>query len=73
MRYRQRLLGASNRAFTRTECPQPCLVQRQSNSRGWLHRMFPRKRHQMRHLFDLTCLLAKQMLSQLSYTPTTTI
>ncbi len=45
-------------------------VQRQSNSRGWLHRMFPCKRHQMRHLYDLTCLLAKQVLSQLSYTPT---
>jgi hypothetical protein len=24
----------------------------------------------MRHLFDLLCLLAKQVLSQLSYTPT---
>src|SRR6266700_2030761 len=45
-------------------------VQRQSNSRGWLHRVFPRKRHQMRHLCDLVCLLAKQVLSQLSYTPT---
>jgi hypothetical protein len=32
--------------------------------------MFPRKRHQMRHLYDLACLLAKQVLSQLSYTPT---
>ena len=32
--------------------------------------MFPRKRHQMRHLCDLACLLAKQVLSQLSYTPT---
>ena len=31
--------------------------------------MFPRKRHQMRHLCDLPCLLAKQVLSQLSYTP----
>src|SRR5882762_5866698 len=48
-------------------------VQRQSNSRGWLHRAFPCKRHQMRHLCDLTCLLAKQMLSQLSYTPPATI
>src|SRR5438132_9404847 len=48
-------------------------VQRQSNSRGWLPRAFARKRHQMRHLCDLLCLLAKQMLSQLSYTPTTTI
>src|SRR6202045_1172905 len=45
-------------------------VQRQSNSRGWLHRVVPRKRHQMRHLCDLACLLAKQVLSQLSYTPT---
>jgi hypothetical protein len=35
-------------------------VQRQSNSRGWLHRVVPRKRHQMRHLCDLACLLAKQ-------------
>ena len=25
--------------------------------------MFPRKRHQMRHLCDLACLLAKQVLS----------
>jgi hypothetical protein len=25
-------------------------VQRQFNSRGWLHRVSPRKRHQMRHL-----------------------
>jgi hypothetical protein len=32
--------------------------------------VFPRKRHQMRHLCDLPCLLAKQVLSQLSYTPT---
>ncbi len=32
--------------------------------------MFPRKRHQMRNLCDLPCLLAKQVLSQLSYTPT---
>jgi hypothetical protein len=31
--------------------------------------MFPRKRHQMRHLCDLACLFAKQVLSQLSYTP----
>jgi len=45
-------------------------VQRQSNSRGWLHRAFPCKRHQTRHLCDLLCLLAKQVLSQLSYTPT---
>ena len=45
-------------------------VQLQSNSRGWLHRAVPRKRHQMRHLCDLPCLLAKQVLSQLSYTPT---
>ena len=37
-------------------------VQRQSNSRGWLHRMFPRKRHQMGHLCDLACLLAKKVL-----------
>jgi hypothetical protein len=48
-------------------------VQLQSNSGGWLHRMFPRKRHQMRHLCDLACLLAKQVLSQLSYTPPVTI
>ena len=32
--------------------------------------MFPRKRHQMRNLCDLPCLLTKQVLSQLSYTPT---
>ena len=32
--------------------------------------MFPRKRHQMRNLFDLPCLLEKQVFSQLSYTPT---
>jgi hypothetical protein len=32
--------------------------------------MCPRKRHQMRHLCDLRCFLAKQVLSQLSYTPT---
>src|SRR5260370_21504522 len=32
--------------------------------------MFPRKGHQMRNLCDLSCLLAKQVLSQLSYTPT---
>ena len=36
----------------------------------WLHRVFPRKRHQMRHLCDFACFLAKQVLSQLSYTPT---
>src|SRR2546426_9088918 len=41
-----------------------------SNSRGWLHGAVLRKRHQMRHLCDLTCLLAKQVPSQLSYTPT---
>jgi len=48
-------------------------VQLQSNSRGWLHRTFPRKRHQMRYLVDFADLLAKQVLSQLSYTPQTTI
>jgi hypothetical protein len=48
-------------------------VQLQSNSRGWLHRMFPRKRHQTRHLVNFAGLLAKQVLSQLSYTPQTTI
>ena len=32
--------------------------------------MRPRKRHQMRHLFDFACFLAKQVLSRLSYTPT---
>jgi len=32
--------------------------------------MIPRKRHQMRHLCDFACFLAKQVLSQLSYTPT---
>jgi hypothetical protein len=32
--------------------------------------VFPRKRHQMRHLCDFACFLAKQVLSQLSYTPT---
>ncbi len=45
-------------------------VQLRSNWRGWLHRVCTRKRHQMRHLCDLGCLLAKQVLSQLSYTPT---
>ena len=45
-------------------------VQIQSNFRGWLHRVFPRKRHQMRHLCEFPRLLAKQVLSQLSYTPT---
>ena len=46
-------------------------VQRQSYLKGWLHRMFTRKRHhQTRHLFDLTCLVAKQVFPQLSYTPT---
>jgi hypothetical protein len=44
-------------------------VQPQSNSRGWLHCASPRKRHQMRNLYDLTCILAKQVLFQLSYTP----
>ncbi len=44
-------------------------VQLRSNLRGWLHRVFPRKRHQMRHLCDFACFLAKQVLSQLSYTP----
>ena len=34
-------------------------VQFRSNSRGWLHRAVPRKRHQMRHLCELPCLLAK--------------
>jgi hypothetical protein len=32
--------------------------------------VFPRKRHQMQHLCDLACFLAKQVHSQLSYTPT---
>ena len=36
----------------------------------WLHRLGPRTRHQMRHLGDLHCFFAKQVLSQLSYTPT---
>ena len=55
----------SHRGFTtRTS------VQRPSNSRGWLNRVIPRKRHQMRHLCDFACFLAKQVLSQLSYTPT---
>ena len=49
--------------------PKNVSVQRQSNSRGWL-RTIPRKRHQMRHLCDLARLVAKQVLSQLSYTPT---
>src|SRR6266478_4761952 len=44
-------------------------VQFQSNSRGWLHGMFPRKRHQMRYLCDSHCLVTKQPLSQLNYTP----
>ena len=34
-------------------------VQFQSNSRGWLHRVFPRKRHQMRHLCDFALLSCK--------------
>jgi hypothetical protein len=51
----------------------PISVQLQSNSRGWLHRGFPRKRHQMRHLCDFACFLAKQVLSQLSYTPTVVV
>src|SRR5262249_37409116 len=34
-------------------------VQRQSNSRGWLHRICLCKRHQTRPLSDLPCLLAK--------------
>ena len=34
-----------------------------------MHREVPRKRHQMRHLCDFACFLAKQVLSQLSYTP----
>lgn len=32
-------------------------VQVQSNSRRWLHRTEPRKRHQMRHLVDGPCFL----------------
>jgi len=48
-------------------------VQLRSNSGDWLHRTCPRKRHQMRHLLDLPCLLAKQVLSQLSYTPMLTV
>src|SRR6266853_4947382 len=32
--------------------------------------MFPRERHQTRHLVNFAGLLAKQVLSQLSYTPT---
>jgi hypothetical protein len=35
------------------------LVQLQSNSRGWLHRVVSRKRHQMRHWCDFPCFLAK--------------
>jgi hypothetical protein len=46
-------------AFT-SEKREAVSVQRQPNSRGWLHRACPRKRHQMRHLCDLRCLLAKQ-------------
>jgi len=38
-------------------------VQLQSDSRARLHRRFPRKRHQMRYLCHLLCLLAKQVLS----------
>src|SRR6267143_4069509 len=59
-----------NRALARVHLNS---VQLQSNSRGWLHRTFPRKRHQMRYLVDFADLLAKQVLSQLSYTPQTTI
>ena len=36
-------------------------VQCQSNLRGQLHRVFLRKRHQMRHLCDFACFLAKQV------------
>jgi hypothetical protein len=43
-------------------------VQCQSNSRGWLHRVFPRKRHQMQHLCDFACFLAKQVLLALFQT-----
>ena len=72
---------AVNRRGSRFECcldiptmrSHMAFVQRQSNSRGWLHRAFPCKRHQTRHLCDLVRLLAKQVLSQLSYTPTATI
>ena len=38
--------------------------------KGWLHRLGRCMRHQMRHLCDLHCFFAKQVLSQLSYTPT---
>jgi hypothetical protein len=31
--------------------------------------MFPRKRHQMRHLCDLACLLAKQVLREFRTQP----
>jgi hypothetical protein len=40
-------------------------IQIQSNSRGWWHRAFPHKRDQLRHLCDLACLLAKQVLNLL--------
>jgi hypothetical protein len=40
---------------------RPISVQLQSNSRGWLHRLNPRKRHQMRHLCDFACFIAKQV------------
>jgi hypothetical protein len=39
-------------------------VQLQSNSRGWLHRVIPRKRHQVRHLCNLACFIAKHALSK---------
>jgi hypothetical protein len=39
-------------------------VQLQSNSRGWLHRVIPRKRHQMRHSCNLACFIAKHALSK---------
>jgi len=52
-------------------CAARFSVHLPSNSRRWLRPTFACKRHQMRHLCDLTCLVAKQVLSQLSYTPTT--
>jgi len=40
----------------------PISVQRRCNSRGWLHRAFPRKRHQQRHLVSLHRLVRRQTL-----------
>jgi hypothetical protein len=48
-------------------------AQLQSNSRAWLHRVFPRKRYPIRHLCNFSWFLAKQVLSQTSSPNTATI